>query len=134
MLLLLLLFFSAWYLVCTTVAHGTLRWLAKFVNKVGSTVLYINSCGVFATRVVCFLSLKQTLLGTSPSSNLGWAPFNQPELAVPHLNAGTRVVGIFVPAAPTKRYHPSGSWLSHSSGPSAGVGWLLFLLALLSSL
>ena len=58
LLLLLLLFFSAWYLVCTTVAHGTLRWLAKFVNKVGSTVLYINSCGVFATRVVCFFVTK----------------------------------------------------------------------------
>ena len=53
-------FFSAWYLVCTTVAHKTLRWLAKFVDKVGSTVLYRNSVkfGVFAIRVVCFFVTK----------------------------------------------------------------------------
>ena len=59
-MLLLLLFFSAWYLVCTTVAHKTLRWLAKFVNKVGSTVLYRNSVkfGVLAIRVVCFFVTK----------------------------------------------------------------------------
>ena len=59
-MLLLLFFFSAWYLVCTTVAHKTLRWLAKFVNKVGSTVLYRNSVkfGVLAIRVVCFFVTK----------------------------------------------------------------------------
>ena len=44
-------FFFSWYLVCTTVAHETLRWLTKFVNKVGSTVLYKNSFGAFAIRV-----------------------------------------------------------------------------------
>ena len=47
---------------------------------------------------------------------------NQPSgQSVPHLNVGTRVVGIFVPAAPTKRYHPSGSWMSHNTGPDSGV-------------
>ena len=60
-------------------------------------------------------SLKQTVLLTSPSSTVGWAPSNQPDQFVPQLNAGTRVVGIFVPAAPTKRYHPKGSWVSHNT-------------------
>ena len=60
-------------------------------------------------------SLKQTVLRTSPSSTVGWAAFNQPDQSVPHLYAGTRVVGIFVPAAPTKRYHPSTRWSSHTS-------------------
>ena len=62
-------------------------------------------------------SLKQTILITLPSSTVGWAPNNHPDQLVPHLYAGTRVVGIFVPAAPTKRYHPLGSWLSHNSEP-----------------
>ena len=73
---------------------------------------------VVSSVVGCYLgclqpverSLKQTVLETSPYSTVGWAPSNQPDQSVPHLYAGTRVVGIFVPAAPTKRYHPSGSW------------------------
>ena len=60
-------------------------------------------------------SLKQTVLETSSSSTVGRAPANQPDQTVLHLYASTRVVGIFVPAAPTKRYHPTGSWLSHGS-------------------
>ena len=35
--------------VCTTVAWVTTRWLYKFVDKVGSTVFYKNTCCVFAT-------------------------------------------------------------------------------------
>ena len=52
--------------------------------------------------------LKQIILRTSPSSTVGWEPSNQPDQSVPHLYAGGWV-GIFVPAAPTKWYHPSGS-------------------------
>ena len=54
--------------------------------------------------------------------------------SVLHLYAGTRVVGIFVTAAPTKRNHPSRSWLSPNTGPDLGVLLLLLLLASLSSL
>ena len=39
---------SAWYSVCTTVAHLTIKWPNKVVNKVGSTVLYRNVFGFFA--------------------------------------------------------------------------------------
>ena len=52
--------------------------------------------------------LKQNVLWTSSSSIVGSEPTNQPAgQSVPHLNAGTRVVSIFVPVVPTKRYHPS---------------------------
>ena len=37
------------YLVCTTVARGTRRWLLKFVDEVGSTVFYQNIPWLFAT-------------------------------------------------------------------------------------
>ena len=73
-------------------------------------------------------SLKQTVLETSSSSTVGRALANQPDQTVLHLYASTRVVGIFVPAAPTKRYHPTGSWLSHNSKP-CGVTKSIFLLA-----
>ena len=60
-------------------------------------------------------SLKHTIPRISPSSTVGWVVVNQPGQLVPHLNACTRSVGILVPAAPTKRYHPLRSWLSHSA-------------------
>ena len=69
---------------------------------------------IFATgRTITKVDLPFTL----PSSTVGWASTNHPDQSVPHLYAGTRVVGIFVRAAPTKRYHPLGSWLSHNSEP-----------------
>ena len=58
---------------------------------------------------------KQTVPLISPSSITGWAVINQPEKSAPHLYAGTRVVGILAPAAPTKRYHPPTSFLSQNS-------------------
>ena len=39
---------SAWHSVCTTVAHRATKWQNKFVNKVGSTVLYKNVFDSFA--------------------------------------------------------------------------------------
>ena len=47
--------FSAWNLVCTTVTQVTMRWLTKFVNKVGSTVLYRNCFCLFAFK--CMLGV-----------------------------------------------------------------------------
>ena len=60
-------------------------------------------------------SLKHTIPRFSLSSTVGWVVVNQPGQLVPHLNACTRSVGILVPAAPTKRYHPLRSWLSHNA-------------------
>ena len=51
------------------------------------------------------IRLKQTWEETSPSANVGWPLFSQPEEAAPHFHRGTHQVGIFVPASPTKRYH-----------------------------
>ena len=38
-------------------------------------------------------------------------------------------IWIFVPVAPAKRYHPSGSWMSRNTGPDSDVSWILFRLA-----
>ena len=84
-----------------------------FVDDKGSTVFYRDHCRVFATG------------GTIAKADL---PMNftffhcrmsiiQPTEPV-CTTSGTRVVGISVPAAPTKRYHPSRSWLSHNSEPT----------------
>ena len=105
----LLIFFPS-HLVYTTVVWITSRWI-KFVHEVWSTIFNWNCDYIFATgRTITKADLPFNL----PSSTVGWASSNQPE---PHLYAGTRVVGIFVPAVPTKRYHPWGSWLSHNSEP-----------------
>ena len=104
-------------LVRATVAGITNRGLSQFVDVKWSTIL---------TKIlIVYLqpverSLKQTFLEISPSSTAGWAPSNQPDHIVPHLYAGPRVLGILVPVAPTKRYQPPGSSLSHSDA-STGV-------------
>ena len=86
-----------------------------FVDDKGSTVFYRYHCRVFATGgtiVKADLPMNFTFFHCRMSII---QPTNQ---SVPHLYAGTRVVGISVPAAPTKRYHPSRSWLSHNSEPT----------------
>ena len=45
-----LYFFFCWHSVCTTIAHFTIRWVTKFINKVWSTVLDKNFSVAFATR------------------------------------------------------------------------------------
>ena len=50
---------------------------------------------------------KQTVPLISPSSTTEWAVINQPEKSAPHLYAGTHVVGILAPAAPTLKTIPS---------------------------
>ena len=102
------------YSVFTTIAWNTTWWMMKFVDEIGSTVLDGNLCWVFVKRGLRWTILKRTVLRTSSSFSVGWAPSNQPDQSVPHLYATARVVGNFLPAAPTKRYHPSGSWQSHN--------------------
>ena len=58
------LFFSVWHSVRTTVAHVTDRWLTKFVNKVGSTVLYKNVFGFSAFRDYISFVTKADFLGS----------------------------------------------------------------------
>ena len=90
--------------VWTTITPWTFCRI-KFVNIVGSTS-FSEILTVFLHPA--FWLLKQTFVKGGESFLI-----NQPEYTVPHLNAGTRVVDIFVPAAPTKRYHPSWSLSSH---------------------
>ena len=85
--------------VCATVAWETRKWV-MFVYDEGSTVFTEITAEYF--QPVGRL-LNQTFLLTSPSSTVGWVLSNQPDQSVQHLYAGTRVVGIFVPAAPTRR-------------------------------
>ena len=101
--------------LCTTEAGVTTRWAMKFVYKVGSTIFYKNICWGFAIV---------------SSINKADFPANVTvfHYGIPHPFSCTRVVGIFVPAAPTKRYHPLGSWSSHNSEPW-DVTWILFRLA-----
>ena len=51
-----------------------------------------NLCWVFTTG----RTIKETFLRTSSSSTEVWAPSNQLERSVPHLYAGTRVVGFLL--------------------------------------
>ena len=53
---------SAWHSVCTTVAHLTIKWQNKVVNKVGSTVLYRNVFDIFAS--ITTSSTKADLFGS----------------------------------------------------------------------
>ena len=106
----LFLDFFASHPICTTVAWVTSRWV-KFVDVQFLTEIRI------AYLQPSERSLKQTFLLTLPSSTAVWASSNQPDQSAPHLYAGTRIFGIFVPAAPTKRYYPRGSWRSHNSEP-----------------
>ena len=87
-----------------------------FVDDEGSTVFYRDDFRVFATggtivkadlpvNFTFFLCRMSIIQPTEPVCTTSYA--------------GTRVVGIFVPAAPTKRYHPSRSCLSHYSEPTA---------------
>lgn len=57
--------------------------------------------------------LKQTVRVTFPSATVGCPPVNQPGTFVSHLYFGTQLVGILVPAAPSKRNQPGPSDLSH---------------------
>ena len=90
--------------LCTTEAWVTTRWAMKFVYKVGSTIFSKNICWGFA--IVSSIN-KADLPANVTVFHYG----------IPHPFSCTRVVGIFVPAAPTKRYHPLGSWSSHNSEP-----------------
>ena len=100
--------------LCTTEALITARWAMKFVYKVGSTIFYKNICWGFAI----ILSVTKADL----PANVAFFLYR-----IPHPFSCARVVGIFVPAALTKRYHPSGIWSSHNSEPW-DVTWILFLL------
>ena len=53
---------SAWHSVCTTVAHLTIKWPNKVVNKVGSTVLYRNVFDSFA--FITTSAIKADLFGS----------------------------------------------------------------------
>ena len=89
------------YSVCATVAQRILGRLIKFADMVGWAVLHRNLGSVIATfRAITKADLPRNLL----SFTVGWAPSNQPGNFVIHLNTDTRVVGIFVPAAPKKLY------------------------------
>ena len=88
------------YSVFTTIAWNTTWRMMKFVDEIGSTVLDGNLCWVFVKRGLRWTILKLTVLRTSSSFSVGWAPSNQPEQSVPHLYATARVVGNFLP--PTK--------------------------------
>ena len=64
-------------------------WDPQFLTKI-----------VFDPLQLVRRSKKQTVLWTLPSSTVGWEPSNQPGRVVPHLYAGTRVVGILFPQLP----------------------------------
>ena len=81
--------------LCTTEAWVTTRWTMKFVYKVGSTIFYKNICWGFA--------IVSSVTKADLPANVTVFHYR-----IPHPFSCTRVVGIFVPAAPTKRYHPSG--------------------------
>ena len=81
--------------LCTTEAWVTTRWAMKFVYKVGSTIFYKNIFWGFAI----------VSSGTKADLPANVTVFHY---RIPHPFSCTRVVGIFVPAAPTKLYHPSG--------------------------
>ena len=81
--------------LCTTEAWVTTRWAMKFVYKVGSTIFYKNICWGFA--------IVSSVTKADLPANVTVFHYR-----IPHPFSCTRVVGIFVPAAPTKRYHPSG--------------------------
>ena len=81
--------------LCTTEAWVTTRWTMKFVYKVGSTIFYKNICWGFA--------IVSSVTKADLRANVTVFHYR-----IPHPFSCTRVVGIFVPAAPTKRYHPSG--------------------------
>ena len=64
---------------------------------------------------------KQTFLVTWPSATVEWTPFNQLVISAIQLWVGGQVVGIFVPAAPWKRYQPWEIELSHKAEPALGI-------------
>ena len=101
--------------LCTTEAWVTTRWAMKFVYKVGSTIFYKNICWGFA--------IVLSVIRADLPANVTFFHYR-----IPHPFSCTRVVGIFVPAALTKRYHPLGSWSSHNIEPW-DVKWILFRLA-----
>lgn len=55
---------------------------------------------------------------------------NQPGKLAPHLPFSTHVVGILVPASPSKRYHPSVRSLSHKSVVPVYLSFLSVLFKL----
>ena len=106
--------------VCSTLARITIGWMKKLVDEVGSTVSNRNLCWVFATGgTITKVDLSEKLIIFH--CRMSTIQNNQLDQSVPHLNAGTRVVGIFVTAAPTKRYQPSKSWSSPNTGSDFGV-------------
>ena len=81
--------------LCTTEAWVTTRWVMKFVYKVGSTIFYKNICWGFA--------IVLSVIKADLPANVTFFHYR-----IPHPFSCARVVGIFVPAALTKQYHPSG--------------------------
>ena len=109
-----LMWFFVLHSVYATVAVRTWWCFRKFVDIVRSTVFYWNR---FALLAFVRKTIKANRHGNHNIAHFRMSIF-QPAW-----------IGIFVPAAPTKRYHPSGSSLSHKSVGEWFVMALIFRLA-----
>ena len=99
----LFLEFFVLHSICTTVAWLTSRWV-KFGDEVGSTIFDWNSDCIFATvRTITKADLPFNFtIFHCRTTNL---------TSLHHIcMLAHAFFGIFVPAAPTKRYYPRGSW------------------------